>query len=454
MGKRGGRREKRRLIVYSVVFLFIIVFYLTRTGDAPDARETLPAESPFMPREYEPLAKVDPIRLADVADGTQVERAAIERDALDHLLNESSKLVYGDLDLLGLSAPSREELLRDPAAWRGRPVTALGRLDWFEPDTTTDPHTFRGVVIDRDEQPWPFVVLHLPWDIDAGGVVRIKGFFLKHADMLKPDLSFASGPLIVGEELLPSSYPLDPVTELRPDLFDTVRDFDLGEASRPLESRSFFELLSFVQHGDMETLFGPPEEREPVFAVQLLNDTTSWRGRPVTTRGQLLHYQKLPLGPAGENPLGVPYAWQIWTFNYSGGLTYAISLEEPVGLVPEQDLVDIDGLYYRRFLYESGQNKPAMAAAIIAARVRRFVIPEDPVAPFIERAVLFTMLAIGVLIVFGQLVLRKQSRELRKRSVGRKKKLIQMPGLLHPQQPPEDGQGEDAEPVPGPPAPP
>ena len=236
---------------------------------------------------------------------------------------------------------------------------------------------------------------------------------------------------MIGEELLPSAFRLDPVTEIAPEMFRGVRDYDMEQASRPLDSLPFFQLLSYVANTPADEIFGPAEEREPMYASVLLKEQDEWRGKPVTVRGNLLHVQRSLLGPSGENPLGVPYVWDLWLLNRNGGPTHVVMLEEPVGLVGNRDmLVDVDGLFFRKQLYENANNQAMVASVLIGARAREFIIPEDEITPWIQRIVLGMGLLLLTLIVVAQLREGRLMARARVRSVARKKKLIALPGTL------------------------
>ena len=435
MGKRASAalnpgREKLRMIVYGIVAVAIFSLLVAKDGDPPPTDE-LPDDRYQTPREYEPLARVDPARLTSVRDDTDTARAVLEPGPLQHLIDQASKLVYGDMAQLGVQAVPRAELLADSAARRGDPVWVLGRMQWYELDSYTDPISFRGEVLDERGESWLFQVVTPPRELDFDDVVRLNGFYLKHHDMLRPDRSFASGPLVVAEELLPSAFRLDPVTELTPEMFRGVRDYDMELASRPLDSLPYFQLLSYVANTPADEIFGPVEEREPMYASVLLKQQDEWRGKPVTVRGNLLHMQRSLLGPSGENPLGQPYVWDLWLLNRTGGPTHVVMLEEPVGLVGGRDmLVDVDGLFFRRQVYENKNNQAMVASVLIGARAREFIIPEDEITPWIQRIVLGMGMLLLTLIAVAQLREGKLMARARVRSVARKKRLIALPGTL------------------------
>jgi hypothetical protein len=442
--------HRRRLIAYGVLFAALLVYVGLSIfeGAATPAGPTEPAlEDEAVPAGIrEPLARVDPARLAGVRDGTELERAVLEREAAVHLLEQAGRLVYGDLEQLGVRAAPREELLADPAAHRGQPVSVTGTLQWQE-EVQDDVLGFcvQGEVRDAQDQPWNFLVLAQLVDVRQGEVVRVAGFFLKHWDLLRPDGTRSSGPLVVGEEALRSAFRIEPVTELPPDFFVRVRDFDLADASQPVESPEFYELLSYVQNTPAATLFENADPPPEVRAEILVRDTGEWRGEPVRVSGTLLLAREVPLGPRGENPLGVPFIWELWLSSYQG-TSRVLSLEAPEGLTEMRDIVDADGLYFRRYAYENTRDQPHAAAVVVAKRLQRYVRPENTWLPTAVRVVVGLVAGGAVLFVFIARADKRSAAAARQASIGRKKKLAARPGLLHP------GKPADA-PPPAPPAP-
>ncbi len=441
MGKRAAARpagrESTRIKVYSIVILVIVVYVLRRSPEA--ARPTEPLEVQPPPeagepiqtlQEYEPLAQVDPALLAHVRDSSPVERAFIEPDAKQHLLVEASELIYGDLEYLGLEQGDWDALTGEPEDARGKPVWALGTVEWFDTDLSLNPPEVWGEIRDQDSRTWLFLVAQPTLDVRVNDVVRLKGFFFKRHDRQRGDGSFASGPLVVGEELLRSAFRIDPVTKLRPDLFYGLRDHTLQEASRPLASRAYYELLSFVQNTPHEELFPNAGERPLTHGSELMRNSDTTRGKRVKLRGRVLHSQSFPLGPEGENPLGVPTAYQTWLFN-SGVTTLAVSLDPPPAFIPDETIVDVEGIYFRRYGYENKRNEARIAAVLIAGEFREFVIPPNEFTPIVAGVMAGIVLVVAVLLLIGAIRDRIQGRKARTRSVQRKKKLIQQPGLLH-----------------------
>lgn len=443
--------HRRRLIVYAIFFVALLGYVGARLFEAGTRVETA-VEAP--PDEAEPrgrreiLARVDPALLAGVRDGTELERVTLEREAAAHLLSQAGRLVWGDLEELGLAPAEREALEADPAAHRGRPLWVIGTLQWQEElEDEVLGFCVRGELRDAQDRPWNFLSVTQLEDVRQGEVVRVSGFFLKLWDLQRPDGSRSQGPLLVAEEVLRSAFRIDPVTELDRDALLRVRDFDLADASQPLESPELFQLLSFVRHVPAERLFAgadPPPEIRP---ETLMRDTAEWRGETVRVSGRLLLAREIPLGPRGENPLGVPTVWDLWLTSYQG-TSRVLSLQPPAGLAEMQDIVDADGLYFRRYAYENSRDVPRMAAVVVAARLTRYVPPENRWLPMAMRIMAgMAVAALGIFMWVAR-VDRKAAQVARQAAIARKKKLAARPGLLQHARRPE----APAPPAEGPPA--
>ena len=434
-----GTNYRRRMIAYAgtvALILGFLAWQASRPAPAPAALEDVAA--PDEPRGVrESLAKVDPSLLAGVRDGTEVERALLEPGPTAHLVEQAGRLVYGDLEQMGLQAVPRAELVADPAAWRGRPVTVLGTLRALETVDDAAGTTRRGTLQDEHGEAWIFIVLSEPADVRPGDVVRVSGFFFKLHDYLAPDNSLVSGPLVVGQELLRSAWRIEPVTELSPELLARVRDTSLADASLPLESPEFYSLLSFVENAPDEALLGPDGRLQEVRASDLLQNSLIWRGRPVRVSGLLLAAEEVPLGLRGENPLGRPFIWNLWLSSYAG-VCRVLSLEKPEGIEVRRDIVDADGVYFRRYSYENTKDQPRTAAVVVARHVHRYDPPKDTFTPLLVKAGIALVAVLGGLLWMAGRRDRLSGAMERQKRIERQKKLTRLPGRLT--------QGRDAPP--------
>lgn len=422
-----------------VYLLAIIVLALAWAwGGGGDAAPLERARQPLDPldlpqsRDAVPLAAVDVAQLAGVRDGTAGERTLLEQEPLRHLLLQAGRLVYGDLQSLGVIEADYAALLADSAAWRGRPLSVIGRLQWFERETLFDYRQLRGEILDAQGRSWSFIALSEPYEMAHGDVVRASGFYFKQHDQVRPDGGQLSAPLLVCDELLRSAFRMAPVTALAPDALEAVRDATLGDASRPLDSPEFWTLLSYVHNTPVDQLFPPGEpliERQP---PELLKRPWAFRGQPMRLTGVAYYLTEAPLGLKGENPLGMPFGWHLWVSdNRAGqaGTVLAILTERPEG-VEEGQIVEVDGLFFRRWSFENKRNQPHMASVIVAKRVLPFEPEADTLTPVLVKIVIGVVGALVLAILFGQLREQRAGLAARSRRMTRHKHNVARPGLL------------------------
>ncbi len=448
-GKRPSEVEKqfkRRIVVYLFAIALVWIAWKVLSPDAPRPVSSVATiddtDTPADP--LPPAAEIDPAILARVKDGTPAERAYLERPAQVHLLEEAGKLAYGDLEQLGLRTGDWDELEHAPGNHRGTPFSVLGRLEWLEADEVDRLVHYRGQLRDDDDRPWAFQVLVEPWNVEVGDVVRVQGFFLKQYDALQPDGTLLTAPLLVGEELLASAWRIDPVTSLPRGVFDDVHDRDLAQASRPLDSLAFYELLSYVANtadvtADPER--EPPEETQPHL---LLNNPDYWRGRSVALTGVLLYMKQAPLGVRGENPLGTPFVWQLWvsdTRSGDAGTMLVLTLEKPD--VAEGDIVDVDGIFFRRWSFENKANRPRMVAVVPARSVVTFTPAGDAITPVLVRVIVGLVALIVGLVVVGSVRERRSAARARGSRLARKRRLVGAQATPKGDAGPADARGDD-----------
>lgn len=437
---------RRRLIAYLIAIAVLggaIVLYdpPERAPEivARDADADLPVRPP-----HEALVEIDRARLAAVRDATPTARALLERDARLHLLEQSSRLIWGDLQRLGLQRGDWQQLMDDPASQRGDAVWAIGRLKWFETETLDGLFEVRGEIEDERGRSWGFLVAAEPYGaergarqptpIEVGEVVRVEGFFFKVADLARPDRSVVTAPLIVGRDLNRSMFRMEPVTELTDDQVARIASIDdrtLGLAEQPLETPEFYELLSYVKHAPRERLFA--EEPVEVTPDMLLKSPARWRARPVRVTGVLVAAKQEELGLGGENPLGEPFIWELWASdNRAGelGTVGILAFDLPEGLRPGT-IVEADGLFFRRQAYETRENKAHMASIILAREVWEFVPPPDTLTPIMVKIVGGLVGVVILLIVLANWRDRRASLDQRSKRMKRHQRNAALPGVLH-----------------------
>ncbi|MED5331084.1 MAG: hypothetical protein VX916_07300 [Planctomycetota bacterium] len=426
--------EKRRILFYSVLIavLAIALFRQQSGRRSVDTGTTIPSGWSDEPVVREPLATVDPSLLASVRDGTANERAFLEPQAKEHLVHQAGLLVWGDLQQMGLREATWTGLVNDSASFRGDPVFMIGTLAWLDSKSEAWPPEHRAEVLDQEGKSWNLLFGVEPEGLKAGDVVKVEGFFLKHHDMFRPDRTFSSGPLVIGEELRASFFRIDPVTELPEKELQGVRDVDLASASRPLDDPLLYKLLSYVQHTEVEELFPEevPIEQFEMKASELLKNSPLYRGKPVRVFGRLLHIQRRPLGHRGENSLGTPFVYALWIDNQWGGMAVCLTMERPENF-EGGDILDVDGVYYRRYAYENARSAVVHAAVVVSKRITKFVPVPSNTTYIILTVIVSLGLVVGALLFFGTMKDRRFAAAERQRRMGRHKRNIARPGQLH-----------------------
>jgi hypothetical protein len=440
-----NQRMNRRMKIYTGAIAVILAVLYVYGSDEPApvvqrAAEPLgPVDIPTVSSTV-PLSVVDRAELAGVRDGSAVERSQIEPDARRYLMRQAGRLVFGDLDKLGLQQGDWDELVLGDSARRGDAVWTLGTIAWWEGELIDGYKEIRGEVVDEAGHSWAFLAVTDPFNLDVGDVVKLAGFYFKAYELLRPDGSLVTAPLIVADEVLSSAFRIDPVTFLHPDALSSVRDYNLSQASRALDSPAFYELLSFVANADHDDVL-PPDQLTEVMPSELLTAPDVWRGEPVSLVGVLYYKTEAALGPRGENPLGVPFVWQLWVAdNRAGdaGTMLVICLEEPAQ-VEERQIVTIEGRFFRRFAFENKANRPRMAAVILARNITTFVPEEDTLTPVLMNIIVGMVGLIALGVVLGQWRERRALVVARKQRMRRHRDNIARPGTLTaPRQPSSD----------------
>ena len=431
-----NQRMNRRMKAYAFGIAIILAVLYAYGPEAPVEKATR-AEQPLGPVDVpvgdavQSLAQIDKALLAEVADGTVVERSRIEAGPRRHLMKQAGRLVFGDLGKLGLAPGDWETLVTGAADQRGQPFWILGTLAWWQEERVDGYTEIRGEVVDRAGQPWAFLSVTEPYNLKSGDVVKLAGFYLKSHEMLRPDGELVTAPLIVADEVLASAYRIEPVTEYPGEQLSSVRDYNIAQASRPLDSLAFYELLSFVNTAEVEQVL-PTDAVSELMPSELLATPSDWRGEPVALTGVLYFKTEAPLGPRGENPLGVPFAWNLWVSdNRAGaaGTMLVVSLDEPVN-VTERQIVTIKGRFYRRFAFENKANSPRMAAVIIASEIEPLIPEENTLTPLLLNIILVMVGLVAAFIMLGQWREQRAMATARTQRMRRHRVNVARPGML------------------------
>ena len=428
LARAGSAGSDKARIIFLVVLSAVVVaaFFYFQNLSLRQAQELDTDLEDYLdapPPIREVYAKVDPARLEDVRDATPAERVVREKDAYLYLIKESAKLIPGDMEILGVQNIPPADLRADPASFRGRPVEIKGALEWFEREEFQDFKLFRGYLVTPEGDYVYFTVMNMPDEIEIGGVMKLQGFFFKIFSCSLADGSTRAGNAVylVGNRLKPSFYHMDPVTELDPEILDSLYVYTFEDSLKEFRDKPLFHFLSYVRNMDPQRKASL--EYQELLPAEIRNRPMDYRGKPVKVLGYVKWSQIRSLGPEGENPLGVPSIIHALAYNYRGGWCYFLTFDLP-DWIRSNDMVYVKGIFYRNYTYTSRRGDPVSAPVLIACEYEPFVPPEDRATPMLMWFFgVFAILLVGFffLSVFRD---RKEARRFRARFIERKKRQL------------------------------
>ena len=425
----GPGSDKARIIFLVVITAIVVVaYFFFRFQSAELAQEAAADPTDHIlapPSRVEVSAKVDPALLADVKDATTSERVVKEMDPFLHLIKQAAKLIPGDMELLKVGRCDPEALLADSAAFRGKPLSIKGNLQWWEKENFQDFQLYRGYITTLKGEYVYFTVLNMSDEVSIGDVVKLEGFFFKIFSFTLPGegTRVSEAPFLVGRRLINSFYEMDPVSELDMDLLGTIYDYSLEDSSREFQEKPLYHILSYVNELDDETF--QSIDFPDTLASEILFKSSTYRGQPVTVAGHPIWTRTRILGPGGENPLGIEKVFHGILLNHKGGFCYYIALDIPLWLTSEyNDLINIKGFFLRNYSYTTRKGTPQSAPVLVVRSFEKFDYPEDNTMVYVT----FFIIGLTVLIVgfffFTVFIDRKRSKDYRARFIETKKKLL------------------------------
>jgi len=371
-----------------------------------------------------PAAKVIPEKLSEVKDTDISDRVVKEKEPFVHLIKEAAKLVYGDMEILGLKKADSKAILDDPSACRGLPYEIKGNLQWYEEITDLDFKLFRGYILSLEGEYFYFTVREMPRDLKIDDVVKLQGFFYKvySFNLQGEDKRINNAVYLVGKSLIPSFYELQPALKLDFALLDTLYDFNVEDMFKPFEEKPLYHMLSFVNNIDDETF--ELMRKDKLFEEHLAKDIRAkpgvFRGAPVRVLGEIIWTVERTLGPEGENPIGVRSVYHGININYRGNFCYFISFEDPKEM-KKDGMFYHDGFFFRNFAYKSRNDKICLAPVLIARGFERYNIPEDNTLKLVSYAILIGAILAGFCFITYIVRDRKENLKYRDKFIKRKK---------------------------------
>lgn len=416
-----------RLIILTVLAFIVVAaffFFNYQAGKQQDESSIQPDSFVEIPETRRmPGANVELGLLAEVRDEKLSDRVVKETAPYIHLIAQAARLVYGDMELLGVETLDPEAVRNDPATHRGRPYAIKGRLEGFEKIEEHDFELYRGFMATRNGEYVYFTVLDIPSDVVIGDVVKLQGFFFKlYSFNLPEEVRVSDAVYIVGKQLVPSFYDMAPAHELDQALLDTLYDYDILDMAKPFEEKHLYHLLSYVENVDQETI--DSLRFQELLPPEILRKPGDFRGQPVQILGEvvLLPVQR-DLGPRGENPLGIKRIYHGVLLNYAGGkygFCYFLSLTKP-DWMKKKDLVYVRGFFLRNYAYRTQNENLQPSILVVAVDFEKFVIPEDYTMAYISIAILAGTVLVFIIFFISIFRDRKHNRIYREKFIQRKK---------------------------------
>ena len=422
--------DKTRIIFLLVITAIVIAaFFYFKILSQQQQQDVKIASDDYVnapPPRVEVYARVEPEKLVEIRDTAISERVVKEKEPFLHLIKQASKLIPGDMEILGVESADLEAIRRDPAAFRGKPLQIKGNLQWFESEEFQNFQLFRGYMTTLQGEYVYFTVLHMPDEIQMGDVFKLQGFFFKIYSFILPgeENRVSDAVFLVGRRLIQYFYRMDPVTEIDMDLLESIYDYTLEASSKEFQEKPLYHLLSYVQNMDDETY--QSIEFSEHLADEVMLKASDFRGKALDIVGQPVWLRERLLGPEGENPLGIDKIYRGIVLNYKGGFCYFFALDIPDWLtIDYKDLVHLKGFFLRNYSYTTRQGKPQSAPTLIVRGFDKYVYPEDNTMAYITLFIFgLTLLIIGFFF-FTVYKDRKSNRLYRARFIEKKKQQLQ-----------------------------
>ena len=435
LGGRGSPDKVRLTVLAVLLILVAALFFYARSSPPMQGVSTTSDFSPVSQANEPPACDVNPALLAPVADSTQTERVTTETEPLLHLLMEAGKTVPGDfrrLESRVIDDALYQEILADPAAFRGQAFTAKGLFLWADAaqvDLGLDQPGaekltyYRGLAQDDLGHAFTFSILNNPEEFSAGDIVKVEGFFLKNqAIFAKDDETQIIEPTVhlVGKKLTRTVYQMEPVQRLDMALMNTVRDYELNEQEH-IEDEVLFHALSFVQNVDADELASVADDRT---SMALRTEPQQFRGHPVRVLGTFYDTWRQELGPEGENPLELPHVYHGLLVHGGPTFTYVVCLEKEPEWLRRDTNVIAEGIFVKRFTYVAKNGVPVTCPLLV---VKRFIPFRVNTSKFQDEFTIgFIIVAVILFVWFGLSLMgdRRAAAEYRQRYYARRRAQI------------------------------
>jgi hypothetical protein len=454
--EREARREKRRLIFFSVMLALLVIAYVAsnlQQGKQADRQaELVGTDEP----EFVETVAVEPFDMTLVADqirdDTLEERVLVKAAAIDPVadyVDGKNDAYFHALGRRDLDGDARAALAAAPGEHRGEVYRVRGRLEEIKSrDLPDGRRQYRGWLRGEDGEVTHFATMGVPDEVIYGDWMRLDGLFVQLHRVEDHDGVWAEGPLLVGASLVTSyaGFAPDEITSdaLRREL-DAIVD-DTARSSTGLDGRVFdaqWRLLAFIRseaYGEIDWERDAVELTNETMAA-ILKDGASWRYRlagqpdprlapgpdgerpalaedliPVPIRLPISRNMGINTISPGENPSRIEEITEGWigntTWTNQAGVLYFVLPESRPDLsdMNEARLLTGKGFFLKNHNYESKDLGTRTAPFFVFSELEVY----EPQPSFLAQHILWVVVGITLLLVtlFPVLLMRDRKRSL------------------------------------------
>jgi uncharacterized protein (DUF736 family) len=408
-------REKRRLTVMLIVFVFVIGFViLLNTKSARQDAARLAALQANKEPELSTLIEkpvIDVAALESVAsDERPDQRVVLPGAALDAGFKEASKIhdsVFGVLGGRELTAQIAAAIVQAPKVQRGQLLRARCTVEEMRELPNQTPknkprffvraHLEDGAVLFFAAE--EFVGLAPA----PGDFVRVDGLFVRvHREEVAGE--WREGPLLVGPRMYESFEKLAPVKELEANAFAFVRDDSLENGFEGLNPETYWQLVSYVKNlepGKVDWTAAPMLDDKTIQSI--FRDGSAWRGKPVRlNEARMINVWRR--SESEDNPLRIDHMIEGWftrgDWKESARVARFVAPfdDVPAGVHRGMD-VNLRAFFYKNLAYTKADGGLAIAPYFVLQYVEKFEQPDWPGLRQMTYIVAGSLLVLGVGIV-------------------------------------------------------
>ncbi|QDU86419.1 hypothetical protein Pla163_35700 [Planctomycetes bacterium Pla163] len=408
----GPTNLKGRMILMSVALVGIVavLFWMQLSG----ATQPEPSEGPGPSSGDERivLPALPPGTFEQVADNEERQRAFVEADELKIVRAAVRRTTAGAIADSGaptLSNAVHARLVADPDAQRGDWFSVRGQiLEIASMDTgpgsseteyvgtlRLDGRDENGGAGDGTDRFVHFRMLRTDdADLARGDWARLGGVFFKvladEVDVAEPVVApgpgvvppppvreTATGPLLVGPEILRSFEDFGTVTGITQEQWDEVRDDTFNRVTGPKDSMRWRLLAWMRDRPEAEMQAAAQEELDDEILFGIAESGDPYRGR--TFKLPVSRVQASTARAAGENPARLDTYSIIWLGNTMWQRKPIICVQVPGGIedYPIGQYVTGELVFYMNIVYDT-QTERHVAPLFVAKSIDVFVPEQDP----------------------------------------------------------------------------